>query len=163
VQPFAVSDAHALMSLARLSVPARSPFVHALARASSRSVSGLSQRPSPSGLCSTRESVTSCRLFRPTRARASLGFHSLQGFPPLHARRTFTRLPLTGFAARPQATSRWPLRVSPVQRLACLFRDCRPSWASRPHDLPRALGMAAVRELPPQAPGCVTVPSSSHL
>jgi hypothetical protein len=48
-------------------------------------------------------------------------------------------------------------------RLACLSRDCRPSWGSPPSDPPRKFRSVAVRESPPQAPGCVTVPWSSHL
>jgi hypothetical protein len=48
-------------------------------------------------------------------------------------------------------------------RLACLSRGCRPSWGSPPSDFPQRFGLAAVRESPPQAPGCVTVPWSSHL
>jgi hypothetical protein len=39
-------------------------------------------RPSSSGLCSTRESATSRRLFRPERARGSPGLRPLQGVPP---------------------------------------------------------------------------------
>jgi len=41
-----------------------------------------SGRPSSSGLCSTRESATSDRLFRPARARGSPGLRPLQGVPP---------------------------------------------------------------------------------
>jgi hypothetical protein len=48
-------------------------------------------------------------------------------------------------------------------RLACLSRDCRPSWGSPPFDPPQRFRSVAVRESPPQAPGCVTVPWSSHL
>jgi hypothetical protein len=47
--------------------------------------------------------------------------------------------------------------------LACLSRDCRPSWGSPPFDPPQRFRSVAVRESPPQAPGCVTVPWSSHL
>jgi hypothetical protein len=48
-------------------------------------------------------------------------------------------------------------------RLAGLSRGCRPSWGCSPCDFPSKLESAAVRESPPQAPGCVTVPWSSHL
>jgi hypothetical protein len=46
---------------------------------------GPSERPSPSGLFSTRESATSRRRVRPTRARSSLGIAPLQGVPPRRA------------------------------------------------------------------------------
>lgn len=55
VQPFAVSDAVALLSFTSPLFP-RSPTCLALARSTRRS-SRLSRRRSPSGLCSTRESA----------------------------------------------------------------------------------------------------------
>jgi hypothetical protein len=55
---------------------------------------GLLQTPSPSGLCSTRKSATSLRLFRPPGARSSPGIHPLQGFLPHRNGTTFIAPPL---------------------------------------------------------------------
>jgi hypothetical protein len=95
---------------------------------------------------------------------------ALMGFLPSRV------LPLAGMAAAftaaspheviftgAETTDRTLYRVSIPARWACLSRGCRPSWGCSPCDLPRKFEEAAVRELPPQAPGCVTVPSSSHL
>jgi hypothetical protein len=81
-QPFAVSGASALMSLETPFSPTRPPDIRTQAcfpRARVR----RSERPSPPGLCSTRESATPLRLFRPARARSSPGLGALQGSPPL--------------------------------------------------------------------------------
>jgi hypothetical protein len=81
VQPYAVSDALALLSLRR---PSFRPVSH---RPSDFSVScglglRLSERPSPSGLCSAPESATSSRRFRPSRAHGSPGLSRPPGFSP---------------------------------------------------------------------------------
>jgi hypothetical protein len=86
VQPYAVSDANALMMLKRLHAlpkpinPSRMPKRRA--RASRPHVGEPSERPSPARLCSTRESATPGWLFRPSQARSSLGLSPLQGIPP---------------------------------------------------------------------------------
>jgi hypothetical protein len=62
------------------------------------------KRPSSSGLCSTRESATPGRLFRPTQARSSPGFHPLQGVPPHRNGTAFTAPTLLRLSS--QATNR---------------------------------------------------------
>jgi hypothetical protein len=84
VQPYVVSNAVALLSLRRPS------FCSVFHRPSDFSAScglglQLSERPSPSGLCSTPESATSCRRFRPTRAHGSHGLFRPPGFSPSSA------------------------------------------------------------------------------
>jgi hypothetical protein len=56
--------------------------------------------PPPSGLCSTRESATSLRLFTPPGARSSPGIHPLQGLLPHRNGTTFIAPPLMGLPAR---------------------------------------------------------------
>jgi hypothetical protein len=48
-------------------------------------------------------------------------------------------------------------------RWARLSRDRLPSWGFPPHDPSRKFGRRAIRESPPQAPGCVAVPLPSSL
>jgi hypothetical protein len=74
-------------------------------------------------------------LDRPA-ARSSLGLDTLQGFPPRWLDTAFTAPPLMGLAL-PGASDRMsrPFRVLLPARLACLSRDCRPSWALTPRDL----------------------------
>jgi hypothetical protein len=51
----------------------------------------------PSGVCSSRESATSRRRIRSTRARSSPGLFALQGSPPHDNGSTFAGPPLMGF------------------------------------------------------------------
>jgi hypothetical protein len=132
VQPYAVSDAVALLSLERLSKPPSETGRRCFAEAPRRPSGPFqrpSRRPSPSGLCSTRESATCCRRFRPTTARSSPGFRPLQGALPRHKGTTFTVPPLMRLSVR--ATNRpsgSPYRVSlrdevglPLSRLPTLL------------------------------------------
>ena len=92
---------------------------------------GPSKRPSPSGLCSTRKSATSHRLFRPTRSAWLSWDSSPPGFSPssdghdLH-RASPHEIPYMGASVLAGAS---PGYCYPT-RLACLSRDCRPSWGS---------------------------------
>jgi hypothetical protein len=109
VQPFAVSDAFALLALERPpTVPkTNSPVANAEAPRQSSPAPIMERplkRPSPSGLCSTRESATPGRLFRPTQARSSPGLHPLQGVPPHRYGTAFTAPPLLRLSS--QATNR---------------------------------------------------------
>jgi hypothetical protein len=86
-QPHTVSSAVALVSLCcRVLAPElRSSRREGRSPAPTRSAPHMettSQQPSPSGLCSMRESATSHRRFRSVRARSSLGLVALQGFLP---------------------------------------------------------------------------------
>jgi hypothetical protein len=120
--------------------------------------------PPPSRLFSTRESATSNRRFRPERARSSPGLPPLQGALPPWIDDGLHRVSPHEVTRTADKSTDWtPYRVSLPERLAGLSRDCRPSWGSPPCDSPRKFGLAAVRESPPQAPGCVTAPSPSHL
>jgi hypothetical protein len=114
VQPYAVSDAVALLSLRH---PSFRSVSHRPSDFSASCGLGLqrSERPSPSGLCSTPESATSTRRFRPTRAHGSHGLFVLQGSLPLRHNRTFTRFPLTSFVTSTQnsATEAAPPRSPP--------------------------------------------------
>jgi hypothetical protein len=177
VQPFAVSDAVALLSLRR------SSFRFVSHRPSDFSAScgpglRLSVRPSPSGLCSTPESATTCRRFRPTRAHGSFGLCVLQGSPPPRHNRAFTRFPLTSFlasisgnaaeAARPRSPPRLP-RVSVTEEIGSASRLAPPKQR-HPRVLPTLLNFLRlltthasaepqpVRESPPRESGCIAVP-----
>jgi hypothetical protein len=85
-QPYAVSGASALLPLKTPRDPSRKPASVASTEAPRQEPTPMvgrpTERPSTSGLCSTRESATSCRRVRPTRARSSPGLPPLQGFPP---------------------------------------------------------------------------------
>jgi hypothetical protein len=95
---------------------------------------------------------------------ALLGFLPFRVFPLTGLTTAFTASPLMRLPLRPTNRPDEPSTGSCYPaRLACLSRDCRPSWGSSPFDFPRKFELAAVRESPPRAPGCVTVPSSSPL
>jgi hypothetical protein len=163
-QPYAVSGAVALLSLkrpsCRLALPTstrkRAFIGHVFDLPNAPRLQGFAPRESPP--------LRPGCLDRNQRV-ALLGFVPSRVFPLSSLDRTFTRSPLTSFCfARPQATSHISSPGSrKLKRLACLFRDRRPSWASSPLDLPRAFGRVAVRESPPRVPGFVTVPSSDSL
>jgi hypothetical protein len=94
-------------------------------------VDGPSKRPSPSGLCSTRKSATSHRLFRPTRSAWLSWDSSPPGFSPSSDGRDLHRaspheIPCSGASVLAGAS---PGYCYPT-RLAHLSRDCRPSWGS---------------------------------
>jgi len=129
VQPFAVSDAVALLSLVRLvdqpvpTSPDASAKLH-------RSRLALPDGPRLQGFAPHESPPLFTGGLDRRRARGSLGFRTLQGFLPRWRSRTFTRPPLIGLPWRlPKQPLPAPLRVSPPTRLACLSRDCRPSWA----------------------------------
>jgi hypothetical protein len=140
VQPFAVSGAVALLMLERLPFHPRPGSLSRepkfRAKTTAPHVGGPSERPSPSGLCSTRESATSRRRVRPARARGSPGIPPLQGVPPRRAGNGLHR-------ASPHEIPAWATNRPPgpstgfcyPTRLACLSRDCRPSWGLPPRDL----------------------------
>jgi hypothetical protein len=89
---------------------------------------GLQQAPSPSGLCSTRESATSLRLFRPPGARSSPGIHPLQGFLPHRHSTTFIAPPLLGLPSEAIARSIGrPFRVFLRRDSSSRKRDRLPS------------------------------------
>jgi hypothetical protein len=91
--------------------------------------------------------------FRPSRVLSLAGMTT-----------AFTASPLMRLPKQPTSRPIEPPTGYRFQtRLACLSRDRRPSWGSPPCDPPQKFGSVAVRESPPQAPGCVTVPSPSHL
>ena len=68
-------------------------------------------------------------------ARSSLGLSALQGFHPLRDGTVFAAPPLMALPDGRERPFRRTFRVSVPVRLAGLSRDCRPSWASSPHDL----------------------------
>jgi hypothetical protein len=74
-------------------------------------VGGPLRRPSPSGLCSTRESTTSDWLFRPPRARSSPGLLPFRVFPLAGIARPSPCAPLMRFPAWAQASARDLCRV----------------------------------------------------
>jgi hypothetical protein len=87
VQPYTVSDVSALMTLEQL--PTHPRACQSVANAEAPRQNSLapmldvsSDHPSPSRLCSTRESATPRRLFRPTQARSSPELSPLQGVLP---------------------------------------------------------------------------------
>jgi hypothetical protein len=100
--PYAVSGAFPLLMLGRIrrarladvptvahaSLAAAETAPHetrAPARSENRSSPGQTSPPEaspPSGVCSSRESATPRRLFRPPEARSSPGLSALQGSPP---------------------------------------------------------------------------------
>jgi hypothetical protein len=151
--------------LAESSFEVQLPMLHRNDAPTCRPLPEALGTPSPSGLCSTRESATARRRFRPTRARSSPGLHPLQGVPPrrkgigLHRCLPSWDCPTGRRIDRPDA----PPGCRYATRLACLSRGCRPSWGFPPSDLPRWFDSVPVRESPPRAPGCVAVPSSSPL
>jgi hypothetical protein len=102
-------------------------------------------------------------LGRPRRV-ALLGFVPSRVFPLTGMARPSPRLPSWDCPTRRRIDrADAPTGFSYPVRLACLSRDCRPSWGFPPHDPSRKLESFAVRESPPQAPGCVAVPLPSHL
>jgi hypothetical protein len=72
---------------------------------------GTSKRPSPSGLYSARESATSVWLFRPPRARSSLGIVPFRVLPLAGMARPSPCAPLLRFPAWAQASARDLYRV----------------------------------------------------
>lgn len=84
-------------------------------------------QPAASGLCSTRESATSRRWFRPPRARSSLGLASLQGLFLRWPRAALPALPLRGFPlGAPKRSVQHP-SGSCRQRARLHSLDCRHS------------------------------------
>jgi hypothetical protein len=96
---------------------------------------------------------------------ALLGFFPLQGFPPHRNGHGHGRAsPHEIRSAGDESTTPRPLQGFPTRWdwLASL-ETADPPEVPPPFDLSRRFDSAAVRESPPQAPGCVAVPSSSHL
>jgi hypothetical protein len=137
-----------------------------------------SKRPSPSGLCSTPESATSCRRFRPTRAHGSPGLFRPPGFSPSsaqpglhpispHELLTSTSTDTTEVAL-PRSPPRLP-RVSITEEIGLAHRWTPPKQ-DQLRNLPTLLNFPRlstthassepqpVRESPPRASGCIAVP-----
>jgi hypothetical protein len=98
--------------------------------------------------CLGRQERVALQGFLPSRVFPLTGMASAFAAPPL----MWLPPSRTGRSSRPTSGSRYPVR------LARLLRDRRPSWGFPPRDLPRQFGLGEVRESPPRAPGCVTVP-----
>jgi hypothetical protein len=164
VQPYAVSSANTLLSFENRRTKLRQSTPGAEALDKDRQWELASTASPPSGSCSARESACTTRPEDRTALRSSPGLDALQGFPPRWLGTAFTAPPLTRLvgAAASDRNNRH-LRVCTPAGWACLRRDRLPSWASSPFDSSTTLGSAAVRESPPGAPGCVTVPWSSLL
>jgi len=90
--------------------------------------------PPPSGFCSTRESATRLSGLDYNRARSSPGSFPLQGPLSLCAGPTFAGPPLLWLAPKRKRLEGLHFRVSHAKSLACLSRDCRPSWGLWPLD-----------------------------
>jgi hypothetical protein len=93
-------------------------------------------------------------------ARCSLGFSALQGIPPLPRWPGLHRASPHGLRSQgAETTFEWPSRVSLPGEMGIVSLE-----TAYPHGLRRLmtsherLKKTAVRESPPQAPGCVTVP-----
>jgi hypothetical protein len=118
VQPYAVSSAFALLSLGSSS---RKPRAHhrrrSLRSAPMAQPADPSQRPPPSGPCSTRESDHRCQRFRSTAARSSLGLRPSRVLCLVGMARPSPSLPPCGYT-KPQAaqrpTSGYRLPTSPA-------------------------------------------------
>jgi hypothetical protein len=133
-------------------------------RSAVRHVERVPETSSPSGVCSTRESATTKRLFygRPERV-ALLGFRP-PGVSPSPEWLGFHRaspLKLTkpGASDLLGGSSGYRFRRG---RLVSL-ETAAPPGLPPPSDRHDCLGRTPARESPPQASGCVTVPSTSHL
>jgi hypothetical protein len=122
-------------------------------RVVSNTVTLVTFEPS-SGFCSTRESATRFRRLKQNRAHSSLELFALQGF-----RFFLRRLGVTlasPHAVLPRVTNEHMavcFRVSNAKKLACLSRDCRPSWAFRPLDCHVRLSCIEILESPLKALG----------
>jgi hypothetical protein len=146
----------AVWPLRELSSEARLPSQAPRICASCRTNAAASRwtESSTSRLCSTRESATRRRLFRPAQARSSPGPSPLQGVHP--HRDGYEEPPLMRLANRTQATGAPRFRVSLPAGLADLSRGCRPSWGLLPRDASRGFDLDAVLGSPPWRPRYVT-------
>jgi len=169
-QPYAVSGALALLSSGRSPDP---PEDHRARRRRRSAAPGpddphdglaIEAPPAFRALLHTRVRHTEPAFYTGPGAWLSWAFAPPGCSPSPEWRRPSPRLPSWSCPnGRRVGRTDAPTGCSLPVRLARLSRGCRPSWGSPPSDLPRKFGSAAVRESPPQAPGCVTAPWSSHL
>ena len=134
-----------------------------LASAKPENVRPVRHTPS-SGCCSTRESATRRGWFRPTPARSSPGPSPLQGvLPQLDGRGLHRASP---HAVRcPGASGRYTSTPGSCSSRGWLvsLETADPPGVPRLLILHNPFEVAAVRESPPQGPGCVTVPCNPSL
>ena len=97
-------------------------------------------------------------------ARGSPGIHPLQGFLPHRTGTTFIVPPLMRFPTWAQASLQGPLQGIATRRdWLVSLETADPPGVPPPLDLAWKFDSDPIRESPPRAPGCVTVPSTSSL
>jgi hypothetical protein len=117
------------------------------------------------GLSPHESPLSPHRRFRPGRARGSLGVSTLQGFlPPSEWPGLHPSSPLELHRAgrkRPHRRAPQGLASDGDRLVSC--ETAYPPGLLRPRDRPQTLGSISVRESPPRASGCVTVPCKLSL
>jgi len=127
---------------------------------SSRAAVRCSQRRYPPGVptafrallhARVRHSVQRFRL--KTERVALLGIFPSRVFTPSALDRPSPDLPSCGYSPGRKRPNEIHFRVSHAEGVACLSRDCQPSWGFRPHDRHARSSFTRILESPPKAPG----------